>query len=63
MDFPDNVKKVGELVGLIYREKGVKKEIAIHAFKKLPKLYVSNDGTQIIIIGGKFKFSKRGFEG
>jgi hypothetical protein len=63
MRFPENVKEVGEIVGIMYRKKGDKKKIQMHAFDQLPKLYVSNDGTQIVVIGGKFKFTKRGFEG
>lgn len=62
--FPSTVNCVGELVGMIYRETGSKKSVFIHAFKKLPELYVSGDGKQIIVIGGGFKYSKkRGFEG
>lgn len=62
MNFPDEVKEVGELVGIMYRAKGDKIKISVHTFDKLPKLYVG-DKKQIVVVGGKYKFTKRGFEG
>jgi hypothetical protein len=60
--YPDNVNEIGELVGLMYREKGKRNKIFVHAFSRPPKLYISSDGKQIVIIGGKVRFTKRGFE-
>lgn len=62
ISFPENVNEVGELVGVMYREKGKRNKIFVHAFDKPPKLFVSSNGRQIVIIGGEFRYTRRGFE-
>lgn len=53
--------ELGDLVGVIYRQDG---ENYIHQFDKAsqPKLAVSNDGTQLHIVGGQYVVTERGIE-
>lgn len=62
VNYPNCVNEVGDLVAIMYKKKGSGNKIYVHAFNKAPKLYVSKDGRQIIIIGGTFKYSRYGFE-
>ncbi len=60
---PEETLEVGELYGVMYKVKGTK-EPYLHRFgSSRPKLLVSADGKQIYIVGGKYKFTDRGFIG
>lgn len=62
-DAPENALLVGELYGIMYKTKETK-EPYLHRFSRpKAKLYVSADGKQIYIVGGKYKFTDRGFIG
>jgi hypothetical protein len=56
--------EVGEFYGVMYKVPGTA-EPYLHKFngRRRPKLYVSADGSQLIAIGGDYKFTDRGFIG
>ena len=61
---PEETLEVGELYGIMYKVPGIK-EPYLHKFgaRSRPQLRVSADGKQIYSVGGKYKFTDRGFIG
>lgn len=57
-----DVFQVGKMSGIIYLSAG-DGQTYIHKFKvsSRPTLYVSADGSQLFVFGGKTKFTERGF--
>ena len=57
----DVLSELGTLVGVIYRQDG---ENYIHQFAKAsqPTLAVSEDGTQLHIVGGQYVVTENGIE-
>lgn len=55
---------IGELDAVVYRIEGEAEPI-FHRFKESdrPLLYVSSDGSEIVILKGGFRFTEKGFEG
>jgi hypothetical protein len=63
---PPVVVQLGELVGLIYRsEKGVSRtpRTYIHFMENPPRLVSNALGTQLYIVGGRYRISPQGIEG
>ncbi len=64
VNMSDVVAKVGKLEGVIYSAvRDGKREKYLHEFKgnSQPVLAVSDDGEQIYIVAGRYKFTSRGF--
>lgn len=63
---PPVVVKLGELVGLIYRsDKGQPgwSRTYIHLMQNPPRLVSNVEGTQLYIVGGSYRVTRRGIEG
>lgn len=63
MDWPDTVLTVGECDGILYSTiRDGELEHYVHKFRKSarPVLASSHDGTQLVLIGGNFRFTDRG---
>jgi len=63
---PPIVVELGELVGLIYRsDKGQSgwPRAYIHVMQDPPRLVSNVDGTQLYIVGGSYRVTRRGIEG
>ena len=63
MDWPDTVLTVGECDGILYSTiRDGESERYIHKFRNSarPILASSYDGTQLVLIGGDFRFTDRG---
>lgn len=63
---PPVVVELGELVGLIYRsDKGQpgRPRAYIHLLQDPPLLVSNSDGTQLYIVGGSYRVTRRGIEG
>lgn len=63
---PPVVVDLGELVGLIYRSDKWQKgqpRIYIHRLQTLPRLVCNVEGSQLYIVGGNYRVTKRGIEG
>jgi hypothetical protein len=60
------VVELGELVGLVYRsDKGQRGEPRnyIHFMQDPPRLVSNVEGTQLYIVGGSYRVTRRGIEG
>ena len=64
---PPVVVELGPLAGLIYRsnkgEPGQKPRTYIHIMEQPPRLVSNVEGTQLYIVGGNYRVSRRGVEG
>jgi len=63
IDWPREGLKVGKCDGILYSTtRDGELEHYIHRFKKpaRPDFGVSHDGSQLLLIGGKFRFTDRG---
>jgi hypothetical protein len=63
---PPVVVELGELVGLIYRsDKGQPGRLRtyIHFMEDPPRLVSNADGSQLYIVGGSYRVTRRGIEG
>ncbi|MGH8583394.1 MAG: hypothetical protein ACREWG_11545 [Gammaproteobacteria bacterium] len=63
---PPVVVELGELVGLIYRsDKGQpgRPQTYIHFMEEPPRLVSNTEGTQLYLVGGRYRITPRGIEG
>jgi hypothetical protein len=63
---PPVVVELGELVGLIYRsDKGQRGrwQAYVHLMQDPPRLVSNVEGTQLYIVGGSYRVTRRGIEG
>jgi hypothetical protein len=63
---PPVVVELGELVGLIYRsDKGQRGRLRtyIHFLEDPPRLVSNPEGSQLYIVGGSYRVTRRGIEG
>ncbi len=63
---PSVVVELGELVGLIYRSDKTLPgwpRAYIHVMQDPPRLVSNVDGTQLYIVGGSYRVTRRGIEG
>jgi hypothetical protein len=63
---PPVVVELGELVGLIYRsDKGQPRRLRtyIHFMEDPPRLVSNAEGSQLYIVGGSYRVTRRGIEG
>ena len=62
-DQPEETLLVGELRAVQYKVKGEKMPFYHELERPFPQLRVSADGKQIYIVGGRYRFTDRGFIG
>jgi hypothetical protein len=63
---PPIVVELGNLLGLIYRsDKGQpgRQRAYIHVMQDPPRLVSNPEGTQLYIVGGSYRVTRRGIEG
>jgi len=63
---PPAVVQLGELKGIIYRSdrwSPGRKRTFIHFMENPPKLVSNSQGTQLYIIGGRYRITDQGIEG
>lgn len=63
---PPVVVELGKLVGLIYRsDKGCpgRPQTYIHFMENPPRLVCNSEGTQLYVVGGNYRVTRRGIEG
>jgi hypothetical protein len=63
---PPVVVELGELVGVIYRsDKGCpgRPQTYIHFMESPPRLVCNPEGTQLYVVGGNYRITRRGIEG
>lgn len=63
LDIPDAVAVIGHVEAIKYRTThGGKTELYEHPFQEgsRPLLVVSSDGRQLLLLGGRYKFTSRG---
>jgi hypothetical protein len=64
---PPIVVELGPLAGLIYRsnkgQPGRRPRAYIHIMRDPPRLVSNVEGTQLYIVGGKYRVGRRGIEG
>jgi hypothetical protein len=63
---PPIVVELGNLLGLIYRsDKGQpgRRRAYIHLMQDPPRLVSNPEGTQLYIVGGSYRVTRRGIEG
>ena len=63
---PPVTVELGELLGLIYRsDKGQpgRSQAYIHLMQDPPRLVSNVDGSQLYIVGGSYRITRRGIEG
>ncbi len=63
---PPVVVELGDLMGLIYRsDKGQpgRPQTYIHFMEEPPRLVSNTEGTQLYLVGGRYRITPRGIEG